>query len=533
MTTPEETGGINEGTLPDASPGDAGLTPPQAPSSEGAAEAPATEPKSSSDTEEKQEADDDSPPVDNNPRTNPNVLIVRQIVEAKKNLRNVYGYLDLFLRPNPAYFDMREKFSDPEAMVKDQKGADWMMSAVSAEENILDSNIFGDSLRREGGDWSQFVEYEGARLSPAMPELGGGGKKLTGEKAAMKLQGMMGLGATVQIPLWHSGLWLSILAPQESELLMLDQVIAEEKIEVGSKTGGLAFSNESVYINHHLINFALNRIYQTTINNTSPEVLKQNIRLLDLYGMAAGLALTIYPQGYMLRVPCVADPTKCQHVTEAHIHLARTFLVDRSKLTNEQKKHMANRKASYTVEQIQDYQRKGMLADGRTIAINDQLQIVLKSPTLEEHIQSGFAWIEGMQATIEKALGPSVTLKEKNTFISQQAILTNLRQYAHWVEKVIYEDVEYEGAESIDPILSMMSSDGEVAEAFFNGIKKFIDDSAVAMIGAPTFPCPACGTPLTSAESQNPDIIPLDPIKLFFVLMGHRIIRAKMLQTNS
>lgn len=460
-------------------------------------------------------------------RSNPHVTIVRPVVEDTKTLRNVHGYLDLYARTNEAYYKMRERLGNVDESITDDAGKAWLVSASLAESNILESSIYENPLKRETAEWGQFVEHEGARLAPGMPEFGGTGKKLVGEKAAMKLQGMMGLGATVQIPLWHSGIWISILAPQESELLMLDQMLAEEKIETGSKTGGLAYANEGVYIHNHLINFALNRIYQTTLNVSTPDALKSVIKLTDLFTIAMGLALTIYPTGYHLRVPCIADPKKCQHVTEAHIHLARTFMVDRSALTRDQIKHMVNRKAQYTVDEVKAYQRQGLLADGRTVRVNDDLQIVLKSPTLEEHIQSGFAWIDGMETMIEKSLGASVSLKEKNQFINQQAVLTNLRQYAHWVEKVVYLEEEYEGSESIDPILSMMSADFEVANAFFDGIKKFIDESVVAMIAVPTFACPSCETPMTSAEAEHPEIIPLDPIKLFFALMGHRIIRAK------
>lgn len=509
-------------------------TPPESPVAAGEALMAAAQEPAAADTS----ADLDTAPaeeatVNNEPRTNPNVVLARQIIDAKRDLRNVWGVLDLFARGAEAYRAMQAKLGDVEGLAQSAEGREWLRSASAAEQNMMESAIYTDSLRREKGDWGQFAEYENARLAPAQPELGGAGKKLTGQAAAMKLQAAMGLGATVQVPLWHSGIWISILAPTESDLLMLDQMIAEEKIEVGSKTGGLAFANEGVYIHHYLINFILNRIYQTTLNDPSPETLKNVIKLTDLYAMAMGLALTIYPTGYPLRIPCVSDPHKCSHVTEAHIHLARTFLVDRSSLTREQVKHMSNRKASYSVDEVKAYQRQGLLADGRTIRINDTLQIVLKSPTLQEHIQSGFAWVEEMQNTIEKALGPTVSLKEKNQFITQQAVLTNLRQYAHWVEKVVFNEEEYEGAESIDPILSMMSADNAVADAFFEGIRKFIDESVVAMIGIPTFPCPSCGTPMTPEESEHPEIIPLDPIKLFFVLMGHRIIRAKIAQTNS
>lgn len=415
-----------------------------------------------------------------------------------------------------------------------QEGRDWMVAVREAIPHVLIGGAHMRALARDQADWQQSVESEGVRLLIGRPTMGNvEGQKLTGDRAVMRVQNALGLGSMVQVPLWHSGIWVTIKAPSDSDLLVLERQITEEKITLGRQTNGLIYSNSSVYTVHHLMNFAMQHIYDATIKDVTPDNLKKVIKLTDIPTLVWALACTIYPNGFTFRQPCIDHPDKCQHVTEEHLNLTKLSWVDRSGLTRNQKRHMYDRTAKYTNEEVLKYQLEGSVADGRKVELNDKLAIHLKVPSVEQYIRSGFAWIEGIVESVEKSMGTTVMGREKNRFITQNGIVTALRQYAHWVDKIVFEDNEVvDDLETIEELLSTLSADEKIYEKFFTAVRDYIDDATISMIAIPSYSCPACGKPMSPEESKHPYLIPLEVIRLFFTLTGLKLIRARIAEMS-
>lgn len=417
-----------------------------------------------------------------------------------------------------------------------EEGRNWVKAVSEALPLVLRGDVHLGSLKREGSDWRQSVDHEGLRLGAGKPMFGNSNdptQRLTGERAIMRIQGLLGLGSVVQVPLWHTGIWVTIKAPSDGALLNLERIIAEDKITLGRDANGMIYSNASVYLNNHLFNFVVEHIYDTTLRDYSPEKFRSLVRSTDFPTLIWGLACAIYPTGYPVAQPCTLNPDVCQEVTSEHVMLPKLNWVDRQALTAHQKRHMANRNAKYTTEEIQKYMSEGRMADARPVDLTPNLRFALQVPTIEQYVESGDRWVTEIIDMVSTAMGSTLDEKNKDRFIMEHSRLSTLRQYAHWVKRIVLlneqgeEDGVVDDRETIEATLNTISTDDEIVTKFLEAVKIYIDDSTVQMIALPSFNCPKCQAPMVDEERKHPLLIPLEPNMLFFTLRGRRLSRAK------
>ena len=403
---------------------------------------------------------------------------------------------------------------------------------------LKDSFLKGATLR-EGSDWQQDVEHEGHRLQIGSPVMHGKGRQMTGEVALMKLQGSLGIGTMVQIPLWHSGIWITLSPPTDGELLNLERLIAEEKIALGRQTNGTIFSNTSYYLNRLVFDFILDHIYTTTVKDYTPELLRTLIRSQDLPILAWGMACAMYPNGYTLSQPCIAKPDACQYITQEHVILSKLLWEDRSSLTPAQVRHMAHRDrdTKWTVEQINAYQSEGRIGNGKTVTLPKGNKMVLRVPTVQDYISAGDRWVASIIEIVNKVITTEVAEKEKEEFLRQQAALIRIREYAHWIKALVThdsindEDFVMDDREDLEAAMNILSSDEETVEVFFKEIKKYMDEVVVALVAIPSFKCPGCKKQMVAEEKAHPFLIPVEAMMLFFTLKDRKLSRSRTSET--
>ena len=418
-----------------------------------------------------------------------------------------------------------------EDYAKGSNGAKWRESLLDAQGNYLLGNALQGALDREDSVWRQAVTAGAEQLQPHKPRFGDPGEgshRLSGEQAIMRLRAKMGLGMIVRVPLWHTGIWVTLKAPSEKALLELDRRIGNEKVTMGRLSNGLIFSSTSVYIKSYLVNFALAHIYEATVKYTKVDDLKSMILTTDIPTLIWGLLCTIYPQGYPYRQPCAADPSKCQHVVEELIAINKLLFTDDRALTEKQRQHMTYRNKKYSKSDIELYQAEHGYQSGRTLTLSDDLVIELRVSTVGEYEQSGISWVDGIVHDIDQSFGGTLSGADRNEYIIERAQVTALRQYAHYVNKITMNNGQdvIDDKETIADALAEISNDDTIFAKFFDGVGKFIDSSTISMIALPRVDCPACGKDMTPDETKHPYLVPLDIENLFFTLVGQRINKA-------
>ena len=405
-------------------------------------------------------------------------------------------------------------------------GQHWAETIQQAQKHVLRGNALLGSLLREESLWRQSVTAGAQQLEANRPKFGedSEGGRLVGAQAMMKLHAVLGIGQVVRVPLWHTGMWLCLKAPSEASLLELNRRIANLKVDLGRATNGMIYSSSSVYINSLLVEFVLNHVYEATYKYNDVQELKSKILVPDLPTMVWGLLCTIYPQGYNYKQPCVTDPTKCTHVTEALLNLNKLSWTDDRALTLNQREHMIRKTAKFTDDELKRYQTDHQFNRHATLQVHPNVRLQLRVPTLLEYEESGTQWVDGIVAQVDKVFGGRVNADDRNGLIYRQGQLTALRQYAHYIREIVIDGKGViDDPTTIANTIGTLTSHSDVYTNFLEGVGKFIDNTTISLIAIPKFNCQACGQPMSENERLHPHLIVLDVGALFFTLLDQRL----------
>lgn len=430
-------------------------------------------------------------------------------------------------------------------LVDSPEGRKWATVLQDGIDLTVAENGFIPSLENKDSEWRQFVPYNGQELRGRQPNLGGGAANqvLTGERAVLQILTHVGTGTIFQVPLWHTGIWLTLKPPLETELVELNRMLVSQKIELGRYTYGLAFSNSIVYTVEHLMDFALRHVYDASIklDVSDTRALKDLILAQDIPSVLWGLACTLYPKGFQYRRACMQDPATCNHVVEELMNLRKLLWTNRAALTDWQRAHMASwRSASKDLESVKKYQEEMLQLNDFTIKLQEgteqEMRIILKSPTVSDYVDSGHRWINGIVDLVDKVLAAQNKAGEREKLITQHGQATAMRQYTHWIRSIEFdhhvvngEEIHrtVEDREAIEKVCDALSGDDGIRNHFMQQVGEYINQSTQAVVGIPTYDCPACQATQESTHQlpHHRNIIPLDVIQTFFALLTQRISR--------
>ncbi len=123
----------------------------------------------------------------------------------------------------------------------------------------LGTTIEGDVYAAQGVDAEDYVndiKYADNELNPKHLKVGGTGT-MTGSAAIAKFSSAMGIGESTHVPLWHSGIWVTIKPPKDTDVINLEIALANNQIKLGRDTNTLVYSNYSVVFNRIITDFII------------------------------------------------------------------------------------------------------------------------------------------------------------------------------------------------------------------------------------------------------------------------------------
>lgn len=400
------------------------------------------------------------------------------------------------------------------------QGIEWVSRIQAARYTVPYKGWFTDTVDREGSDWKQYIASEKGPLAP------GGLKyndpintKLTGERAILRVKALTGLGRVVSIPLWHSGFWISFKAPNESTLLELHARISEEKIRLGRLTYGLAFANNSVIYSGWLIDCAMAHIYETSLRTDINVDLRDLISVLDLPTLIWGLANSIWPTGFPYARSVISKDGNTTKVIKERMNIGKMFWPDNSEFTQWQIAHMSQRyNNSMTVESLERYRNEFTRGKGRIINLSDNINISLKVPNLNEYLLSGQKWVNNIVSMCDNLFTKTDDPVAREEYIMDQSKASNMRQFSHFVENMDADGSLIEDTDSLDGVIDAVSASDEIRNNYFKGIKKFIEDSTVAVIAIVV-----TEDGEVSDLPRFPHLLPIDVMSVFFILLVQKV----------
>lgn len=401
-----------------------------------------------------------------------------------------------------------------------KEGREWALGLERAGAVTTRQNWFGQVFDREGSQWRQTVQSEKGGLHAAYPSFKDEvGTKITGERAMLRVRALVGLGSMVHVPLWHSGFWITLKAPPDSELLELHRRLSEEKITLGRQTWGLSFANNSVFLSAWVTDFILANSYGTTLKD--PSDLRAKISSLDIPTLIWGIACVIWPRGFQYARSVLDQTEKQYNIIKEKLNVPKLFWTDISSLTPWQISHMGNRHgATMSNEAVQRYRDEFTRGKGREVELTEALKLTLRVPSLDQYLNSGQKWVNNIVAMVDRAFAMKNEDQARDAFISDQGKATNMRQFSHWVEFIDAEGRVIDDEETIEQTFDALSSSDDLRRKFFEHVRVFMEDSTISTVAVPA----ASEEDRAKALPRFPHLLPLDVLSVFFILLVQRTL---------
>lgn len=436
--------------------------------------------------------------------------------------------MERFKRPYLERFDAEREFQtklrDKEGRTPEMgEGSEWarVMSDAIDDEPIMGNTNFA----RAGSDWRQSVEYEGVEMGAGETTINP--KRVTnGSSFAKYIAQKAKVGTGVNVPLWHSGIWVHIDTPPAVAVSNLRYQLGAQKVALGMQTKGAAFSGYSHTITMLAVDFTLEYITKSNYDVVSPTDFKEVIAQADIPVLLWGMAMALYPNGFHYSFPCISDP-KCDHVTTRNVNLRRMKWEDTSVLTKNQKRHMKRMFQTVTKEDLRLYREEFEGHNGHRVWFDD-FGVDLKYPTIYEYDIAAKDWINEIVDMSAGQYNEPVDNDARRKKMDQFAQDTTAAQYRHWVKAVVArEDEQDEFLESdesvaIDTVLKSVFSTNEWADRFISAVERYIADTKITAIALSSFECPKCKKEPDSElyHPRFPHLIEVDVVSDFFTLLA-------------
>ena len=214
------------------------------------------------------------------------------------------------------------------------------------------------------------------------------------------------------------------------------------------------------------------------------------------------------------------------HAVEELLNISKLLFTDERALTDWQRRLMARKADKFTPEELKKYEEEHNFNRHATVSLTPNIAMELRVPTIADYEQLGFAWVDAVVHDVDQAFGGTLKGEERNDFILERGKITAMRQYSHWIERIVLGGKEI----IVDPntlgeVIATLNGDDEIRKNFFNGIGTYINATTISMVAIPKYDCPACGAPQPEELIKHPHLIPLDVMQVFFTLIVRRITK--------
>lgn len=391
-------------------------------------------------------------------------------------------------------------------------------------------------LAEKDSQWVQSLDNGGERVGTAQPRLEASGNIVKGNAALTLLRRASNLGTSLLQPLYHSGIYIEMSCPPDTDLINLDYRLAMERAAVGMSTSGLLLSATSSIFVRELATFALSYVTSTNVANLSDgmvQSLMDRIDPMDYPTLINTMLATMYPNGYPWLIEC-ANP-KCGHKLETRMHFSRMAWVDKTCLNKKQMDMLVKKRNSITDAEIAEYKAEFKLSDKRVVKFNDNVEIHLRTGSLSEYAESGRQWVEDIEKQQAVALSSYNTDAERKAFLDSHIQARAMRKYGHFVEKIIFNTDTANPLTIVDRAtivesLDILSANDGFFVKFQDQVVEFIEASTIVVVGYAASRCKACGTVDDTDAGRFRSIVPMPIDRIFFTLTRQKTSMLAMLE---
>lgn len=464
---------------------------------------------------------------------------------------------------------VEEKTNEIEAQKPGDKAIENFIIALENLKEITANSFFGTNFaeyfKNKESQFTQKVtgdKGKAIRISNPVFTLPKSSGEMDGLNAIRFLSAATGVGHVMRIPLYHSGIVITIDAFKERKLLDLHQSIVRLNTDIGTYTKGLMYTADDVLMIKTIVEFILEHVIDTSMKNWNkdvqaiPEVLKSVILVNDIPSILAGALASIYPKGYPVFHQCInvikgtctytldakRTPDLGDYEPDSLLDFRKVILVNNKRLSIEDKIHMTAVTPTYSLEEIKAYQKRvnyiPKYENGVSIYSNDKIEVLvnMKIATLDKYFESGIEWCTRITDMVDRIMltdsteGAEKRAELRNNLLNQYGSTVSLLRQTSWVDYLKInekcEDKVYE-RRIVDP--STINNSLEVfgvvdgfEDNYNKAIQEFREDSIFVFSGISNFECPYCHSGQTDENSKHPALIPINLSTYFFILTAWR-----------
>ena len=400
----------------------------------------------------------------------------------------------------------------------------------------------GKTLNEHPENFVNDINYADSNLNPAVVNFKETGNKLSGANAVAIFRSFLSVGNVINVPLWHSGFWVVIKPPTQTEIVNLQLALAGNEIELGRDTNSLIYSNYSVVFTRIIADFVVDHINSTSLKLSEDDDIRDYISLHDFYPLVAGMLASMNPAGIEIARGCINNAEldddgkpKCTFTVKGKIDPKKLTWVNRSKITAGMLNHMSKKGINISKkEDVREYQLQLETTQPKEYEIETSVgakfKVILKIPTLKDNIVRGEEWVNEIINLAQKLFSDGDGAEEKNRKIDSIAFSSVLGIYNTFIDSFVYEDGRInDDKTTFNTILSDISLDETAFTNFLQAIKDYISYSPIAVVATPNYVCPECRTKQKQEDPRDAfkEFIPLNVVEHFFAHCATRIEKTR------
>lgn len=370
-----------------------------------------------------------------------------------------------------------------------------------------------------------------------------GGNK---EKAAIdKIRNITRVGKNIQVPLWNTGIRITLIVPPVNAIYDLKKKLRDLNIESDVDAGGLLFSNKKIKLYKDICNFISNYILDTTLDIPEDKTLYDYVSVVDIALTIVGTSLSLYPNGNYVTITCAKSSEikngvpKCNYMASSKIDPRDLVKIDSSRVTDTMLDIISRRNSgsvsvddliTYKNEYIKDTSYNNIVVPYET----GDLIFTLELPSINHFLTAGDKWYDELLSQIYNIGNLTYELRKEE--IEKIIELSVLGVYNSYVKSVTVEDEIYTDQETIDGCLNEVSQDNYLYNIFMKGVMSFISYHTIANIGTNNFLCPNCKSKQLEEDNIKNifemEYIWMDPISYFLEIMNSKLTKMQKRTTN-
>lgn len=424
------------------------------------------------------------------------------------------------------------------------------------EDSVFANNEFNNFFDREGAELVQEVSSAGGvKLGISAPKINVGKDvtRISGDGALDYISARSGTGTPRGTPLYASGLRLQLNSFSEVKLVTLNEVLRQQKLELGFESKGASYSGDDVYLIAIITDFLLENVRKTSVDiaGNSDTTLGDLIKVTDIPALLTlGLA-TIYPTGYPVYRQCTHKD--CGHVIEAErdelglykptsmLDFSTVAITNKALLTEDDIAFMAKpMNTPHSVKEVLDYQARLTERIERqtkpftfTLDSGDEVTIKFKVPSIAEYYDKAGSWAGEIASMVDLALETDTSLseelrtKQRSALIEEHVMALSCQRHLHWIKSIHIkgeDDISREviGEETIKKVLALWSRLDKFPEELEKSVLEYKELMTITYTGIVNYACPACNRSQAPEWSPYHSLIPLNMVSYFFTRMGWR-----------